>query len=123
MEDLYKSLYQRTQELSLSGVNADAVLYDPAVPALKPAKPNKSLLLLMVVMLVVVFSIMYFIVKAAMDNSIGTLSRMKKRLNVAPLGEIRRFSGTLGRAGAGHDYEEPAECRYCARYPYPDYAG
>ncbi|RVR67565.1 hypothetical protein EOL32_27965, partial [Citrobacter freundii] len=42
--DLYKSLYQRTQELSLSGVNADAVLYDPAVPALKPAKPNKSLL-------------------------------------------------------------------------------
>lgn len=38
MEDLYKSLYQRTQELSLSGVNADAVLYDPAVPALKPAK-------------------------------------------------------------------------------------
>ena len=46
-------------------------------PPLKPAKPNKSLLLLMVVMLVVVFSIMYFIVKAAMDNSIGTLSRMK----------------------------------------------
>lgn len=98
MEDLYKSLYQRTQELSLSGVNADAVLYDPAVPALKPAKPNKSLLLVMVVLLVVVFSIMYFIVKAAMDNSIGTLSRMKKRLNVAPLGEIRRFSGTSGRA-------------------------
>lgn len=77
MEDLYKSLYQRTQELSLSGVSADAVLYDPAVPALKPAKPNKSLLLVMVVMLVVVFSIMYFIVKAAMDNSIATLSRMK----------------------------------------------
>ncbi|EGT0662476.1 capsular biosynthesis protein [Citrobacter werkmanii] len=98
MEDLYKSLYQRTQELSLSGVNADAVLYDPAVPALKPAKPNKSLLLVMVVLLVVVFSIMYFIVKAAMDNSIRTLSRMKKRLNVAPLGEIRRFSGTSGRA-------------------------
>ncbi|TKV14506.1 capsular biosynthesis protein [Citrobacter sp. wls615] len=98
MEDLYKSLYQRTQELSLSGVNADAVLYDPAVPALKPAKPNKSLLLVMVVLLVVVFSIMYFIVKAAMDNSIRTLSRMKKRLNVTPLGEIRRFSGTSGRA-------------------------
>ena len=98
MEDLYKSLYQRTQELSLSGVNADAVLYDPAVPPLKPAKPNKSLLLVMVVLLVVVFSIMYFIVKAAMDNSIRTLSRMKKRLNVAPLGEIRRFSGTSGRA-------------------------
>ena len=98
MEDLYKSLYQRTQELSLSGGNADAVLYDPAVPPLKPAKPNKSLLLVMVVLLVVVFSIMYFIVKAAMDNSIRTLSRMKKRLNIAPLGEIRRFSGTSGRA-------------------------
>ncbi|MGK3370960.1 GumC family protein, partial [Citrobacter youngae] len=98
MEDLYKTLYQRTQELSLSGVNADAVLYDPAVPPLKPSKPNKSLLLVMVVMLVVVFSIMYFIVKAAMDNSISTLSRLKKRLNVEPLGEIRRFTGTSGRA-------------------------
>ncbi|EPJ3208490.1 polysaccharide biosynthesis tyrosine autokinase [Salmonella enterica subsp. enterica serovar Derby] len=98
MEDLYKTLYQRTQELSLSGVNADAVLYDPAVPPLKPSKPNKSLLLVMVVMLVVVFSIMYFIVKAAMDNSISTLSRLKKRLNIEPLGEIRRFTGTSGRA-------------------------
>lgn len=98
MEDLYKTLYQRTQELSLSGVNADAVLYDPAVPPLKPSKPNKSLLLVMVVMLVVVFSIMYFIVKAAMDNSISTLSRLNKRLNVEPLGEIRRFTGTSGRA-------------------------
>ncbi|EIQ78677.1 chain length determinant family protein [Shigella flexneri 1235-66] len=98
MEDLYKTLYQRTQELSLSGVNADAVLYDPAVPPLKPSKPNKSLLLVMVVMLVVVFSIMYFIVKAAMDNSISTLSRLKKRLNVEPLGEIRRFTGTSARA-------------------------
>ncbi|STE15633.1 lipopolysaccharide biosynthesis protein [Escherichia coli] len=98
MEDLYKSLYQRTQELSLSGVNADAVLYDPAVPPLKPVKPNKSLLLVMVVLMAVVFSIMYFIVKAAMDNSIRTLSRMSQRLNVTPLGEIRRFSGTTGRA-------------------------
>ncbi|MBJ3592514.1 capsular biosynthesis protein [Salmonella enterica subsp. enterica serovar Saintpaul] len=98
MEDLYKTLYQRTQELSLSGVNADAVLYDPAVPALKPAKPNKSLLWGMVVLLVVVFSIMYFIVKAAMDNSISTLSRMKKRLNIEPLGEIRRFNGIEGRS-------------------------
>lgn len=97
MEDLYKTLYQRTQELSLSGVNADAVLYDPAVPPLKPAKPNKSLLLVMIVLLAVLFSIMYFIVKAAMDNSIPTLSRMKKRLNVEPLGEIRRFSGMAGR--------------------------
>lgn len=97
MEDLYKTLYQRTQELSLSGVNADAVLYDPAVPPLKPAKPNKSLLLVMIVLLAVLFSIMYFIVKAAMDNSVPTLSRMKKRLNVEPLGEIRRFSGMAGR--------------------------
>ncbi|MFP1455062.1 hypothetical protein ACLB1O_17895 [Escherichia coli] len=37
LEDLYKTLYQRTQELSLSGINADAVLYDPAVPAVKPS--------------------------------------------------------------------------------------
>lgn len=101
MEDLYKSLYQRTQELSLSGVNADAVLYDPAVPALKPAKPNKSLLLVMVVMLVVVFSIMYFIVKAAMDNSIASLSRMKS-------------ASTLPRWAKSVVLVEPQSVRKCA---------
>lgn len=76
LEDLYKTLYQRTQELSLSGINADAVLYDPAVPAVKPSKPNKALLLVMVVALAMAFFFMYVIVKAAMDNSIRTLGQV-----------------------------------------------
>lgn len=99
-EDSYKTLYQRTQEQSLSGTyaDADAVLYDPAVPADRPSKPNKSLLLVMVVMLALAFSIMYFIVKAAMDSTINNLSQVKKRLNLEPLGEIRRYKGMGSRA-------------------------
>lgn len=99
-EDSYKTLYQRTQEQSLSGSesDSDAVLYDPAVPAERPVKPNKSLLLIMVVLLVLAFTTMYFIVKSAMDSSINNLSQMKKRLNLEALGEIRRFNGLGSRA-------------------------
>ena len=103
-EDSYKTLYQRTQEQSLSGSynESDAVLYDPAVPAERPVKPNKPLLLIMVVLLVLAFSIMYFIVKSAMDSTINNLSQVKKRLNLEPLGEIRRFTG-LGSRGQIRD--------------------
>jgi capsular exopolysaccharide synthesis family protein len=99
-EDSYKTLYQRTQEQSLSGnyADSDAVLYDPAVPADRPSKPNKSLLLVMVVMLALAFSVMYIIVKAAMDSTINNLSQIKKRLNLEPLGEIRRYKGMGSRA-------------------------
>ncbi|RJT23678.1 GumC family protein [Buttiauxella izardii] len=99
-EDMYKALYQRTQEQSLSGsyADADAVLYDPAVPADRPAKPNKSLLLIMVVMLALAFFVMYIIVKTAMDSTINNLSQVKKRLKLEPLGEIRRYPGVANRA-------------------------
>lgn len=99
-EESYKTLYQRTQEQSLSSnyAEADAVLYDPAVPAERPSKPNKSLLFIMVVLLALAFCIMYFIVKAAMDSTINNLSQVKKRLNLEPLGEIRRYKGLASRA-------------------------
>ena len=99
-EESYKTLYQRTQEQSLSSnyTEADAVLYDPAVPAERPSKPNKSLLFIMVVLLALAFCIMYFIVKAAMDSTINNLSQVKKRLNLEPLGEIRRYKGLGSRA-------------------------
>ncbi|HBC9702675.1 TPA: capsular biosynthesis protein, partial [Escherichia coli] len=100
LEELYKSLYQRTQELSLSSINADAILYDPAIPAVKPSKPNKMLLLVMVVMLAVVFCLIYVIVKVAMDNSVKTPDQMKKRLGVAVFGEIRNITGARNRAQA-----------------------
>ncbi|MEB6379529.1 polysaccharide biosynthesis tyrosine autokinase [Leclercia adecarboxylata] len=98
-EEMYKVIYQRTQELTLPGTytNADAEIYDPAVPAARPVKPNKPLLMLMVVLLVMLFYAMYVIVKAATDRSVNTLSQMQKRLNLMPLGEIRRFKGVGGR--------------------------
>lgn len=99
-EEMYKVVYQRTQELTLPGsyTDADAEVYDPAVAATRPAKPNKPLLMLMVVLLVMLFYIMNIIVKAATDKSVNTLSQMQKRLNLAPLGEIRRFKGVDGRS-------------------------
>lgn len=103
-EELYKVVYQRTQEQTLSGsyTDADAVLYDPAVPADRPSKPNKPLLMIMIVMLVLVFYVMYTLVKAAMDSSINTLSQLQRRLNLEPLGEIRRFTG-VGERGQIRD--------------------
>ena len=98
-EEMYKVIYQRTQELTLPGTytDADAELYDPAVPAARPVKPNKPLLMLMIVLLVMLFYVMYIMVKAATDRSVNTLSQMQKRLNLMPLGEIRRFKGVGGR--------------------------
>jgi len=98
-EEMYKMAYQRTQELTLPGSysDADAEIYDPAVPAALPAKPNKPLLMLMVVLLVMLFYVMYIMVKTATDKSVNTLSQMQKRLNLLPLGEIRRFKGVGGR--------------------------
>jgi len=96
-EEMYKVIYQRTQELTLPGTytDADAEIYDPAVPAARPVKPNKPLLMLMIVLLVMLFYVMYIMVKAATDRSVNTLSQMQKRLNLMPLGEIRRFKGDL----------------------------
>ncbi|QIZ52551.1 capsular biosynthesis protein [Dickeya zeae] len=98
-KELYKALYQRTKEQTLAGsyVEPDAVLYDPAVPADRPSKPNKAMLLVMVVMLTLAFSVVYFIVRTALDSSIHTLSQMSKRLNVTPVGEIRHFTQGLAR--------------------------
>ncbi len=98
-EEMYKVIYQRTQELTLPGTytDADAEIYDPAVPAARPVKPNKPLLMLMIVLLVMLFYVMYIMVKAATDRSVNTLSQMQKRLNLMPLGEIRRFNGVGGR--------------------------
>ncbi|WNY88981.1 polysaccharide biosynthesis tyrosine autokinase [Leclercia adecarboxylata] len=99
-EEMYKMAYQRTQELALPGSysDADAEIYDPAVPAAQPAKPNKPLLMLMIVLLVMLFYVMYIMVKTATDKSVNTLSQMQKRLNLMPLGEIRRFKGVDGRS-------------------------
>ncbi|WP_113627692.1 GumC family protein [Pectobacterium peruviense] len=99
-KELYKALYQRTKEQTLAGnyLEPDAVLYDPAVPADHPSKPNKAMLLVMVVMLTLIFSVVYFIVRAALDNSINSISQMKKRLNVAPVGEIRIFASGVKRS-------------------------
>lgn len=88
--DLYKELYQRTQELSLNREyrEPDSVLYDPAVAPEKPSKPNKALFLIMIFMLTLILCVVALIVKAALQNSITTMSDIKRRLGLLPLGEL-----------------------------------
>lgn len=92
---LYKTLYQRTQEQALSGSDsdADAVLYDPAVPAVLSAKPDKRFLLLMSVVLALLLACLYYIIRAARGSAVDAASQLPEHFNLEPLGEIPHFSG------------------------------
>lgn len=96
-EDLYQSLYQKSHEQALSALLADpdVTLYDPAIPAVRPSKPNKAMLLIMVVALVVMLYLAWIVVTTALDNRLRRLSLIATRLGVTGLGEIRDF----GNAG------------------------
>lgn len=89
-EDLYKQIYQRTQEHAIDTKyrEADSLLYDPAVASEDPAKPNKKLLLIMVFMGALIASIVVLIVKAALHNKVDTMSHLQSRLGLKPLGEL-----------------------------------
>lgn len=92
-EEIYKTLFQRTQELSLSSVDEDTVLYDPAVPALVPSKPHKKLLLIMIVLLAQIVSFIYVIIRLAQDKSINTMDDLKRLMSAIPLGKVGLFTG------------------------------
>ncbi|MGB5446715.1 MAG: polysaccharide biosynthesis tyrosine autokinase [Psychromonas sp.] len=89
-EDLYKQIYQRSQEQSILAKyrEADSVLYDPAVAPEKPSKPNKSLFLIMVFMGALIMSVVVLIVKAALHNKVDCMSHLQSRLGLKPLGEF-----------------------------------
>ncbi|EKS7793646.1 polysaccharide biosynthesis tyrosine autokinase [Edwardsiella piscicida] len=92
-EELYKSLYQRAQELTLSDSleQADAEIVDPAIAPVHPAKPNRTLLLAMVITLALTIALLFSVVRAALDTRIYTLSQLARRLRLTPLGELRVF--------------------------------
>ncbi|WAM43173.1 GumC family protein [Edwardsiella piscicida] len=92
-EELYKSLYQRAQELTLSDSleQANAEIVDPAIAPVHPAKPNRTLLLAMVITLALTIALLFSVVRAALDTRIYTLSQLARRLRLTPLGELRVF--------------------------------
>lgn len=52
----------------------------------------------MIIVMAFVVAVIYIIVKTAMDNTINSISQMKKRLRIEPLGEIHRFTGVDSRS-------------------------
>lgn len=94
-EDLYRQLFLRSKEQSLTSQyrEPDAVLYDPAAAAERPQKPNKVLLLAMVAILTPALCILYLIIRAALDRKIYMLSQVQSKLGLKPLADIPHFDG------------------------------
>lgn len=88
--ELYQSIYQRTQEnlLSAKYEEADTILYDPAVPATTPSKPNRGLFLIMVCLGSLIMSVGVFIIMTAFKSSIDNLQKLTERTGLIPLGEL-----------------------------------
>ncbi|HAS6348545.1 TPA: capsular biosynthesis protein [Vibrio vulnificus] len=100
-EDLYKQLFLRSKEQTLSAQyrEPDALIYDPAVAAERPQKPNKKLLIAMVFVLSLLVSTLYVIIHAAMNKRIESLEQLPTKLGIAALGDLPVFDQTLDSAG------------------------
>ncbi|WP_438469151.1 GumC family protein [Vibrio vulnificus] len=99
-EDLYKSLFLRSKEQSLTAQyrEPDALIYDPAVAAERPQKPNKKLLLVMVFVLSLMIALLFVIVRTAMNQTVSTLAQLPSKLGLAPLADLPEFAEGVERA-------------------------
>ncbi|EHU5128443.1 polysaccharide biosynthesis tyrosine autokinase [Vibrio vulnificus] len=99
-EDLYQQLFLRSKEQALSAHyrEPDALIYDPAVAAERPQKPNKKLLIAMVFVLSLFISSLYVIIRAAMNKRIESLEQFPTKLGLAPLGDLPSFEQRVDRA-------------------------
>ncbi|WP_375752415.1 GumC family protein [Vibrio sp. HN007] len=92
METLYKTLYVRTkeQQLSLNYEKTNAIIYDEAVPADKPLKPNRVFLMIMIAVLVSIITCLVFIIRAATNSKIHSMKELEKYTGIRALGEFRK---------------------------------
>lgn len=92
-EDLYQQLYLRSKEQALTAQyrEPDALIYDPAVPAERPQKPNKKLLVAMIAVMSLLLALLFVVVRTAMNQRIESLSQLKSKLGLAPLSDIPEF--------------------------------
>jgi Mrp family chromosome partitioning ATPase len=97
-QQLYQTLYLKTQQLKVNSSysESNAELYDSALPALRPSKPNKPLFIMMVFVLSFIFGVIYVIVRVALNTKIEDITQVKSRLGVLPLGELCQFD--MGRS-------------------------
>ncbi|EJX1090262.1 polysaccharide biosynthesis tyrosine autokinase [Vibrio vulnificus] len=99
-EDLYKSLFLRSKEQSLTAQyrEPDALIYDPAVAAERPQKPNKKLLLVMVFVLSLMIALLFVIVRTAMNQTVSTLAQLPSKLGLVPLADLPEFAEGVERS-------------------------
>ncbi|MFB9215054.1 GumC family protein [Vibrio sinaloensis] len=92
-EDLYQQLYLRSkeQELTAQYREPDALIYDPAVPAERPQKPNKKLLVAMVGVLSFILAVLFVIIRTATNQRVESLRQLSSKLGLAPLADMPVF--------------------------------
>lgn len=92
-QQLYQTLYLKTQQLMVNSTykESNAEVYDAAIPALRPSKPNKPLFIIMVFALSFIFGVVYVIVREALNTKIEELYQVEPRLGVPALGELCQF--------------------------------
>lgn len=89
-QELYEKVFLRSkeQELTILYREPAATLLDPATPPQKPSKPNKALFIIMVLMMTFIFSLLFIVIKSALNKSINNLTQVQKRLGLQGIGEL-----------------------------------
>ena len=89
-QELYEKVFLRSkeQELTILYREPTATLLDPATPPQKPNKPNKALFIIMVFVMTFIFSLLFIVIKSALNKSINNLTQVQKRLGLQGIGEL-----------------------------------
>ncbi|MDD9197103.1 exopolysaccharide transport family protein [Aliivibrio sp. S3MY1] len=93
-QELYEKIFTRSQEQELTVLYREpaATLLDPATPPHKPSKPNKALFVIMIFVMTFILSLLFIIIKSALNKSINNLTQVNTRLGLQAIGELRPFN-------------------------------
>ncbi len=94
---IYNQLIQRQNETEINGqfVESAASMIDPALVPHMPTKPNKKLLIAVIAIMSLLIATIFFVILAAVNNKVLTISEIKRRLGLEILGEIKRYKKPL----------------------------
>lgn len=90
-QELYEKIFSRSKEQELTSLYREpaATLLDPATTPHKPSKPNKALFVIMIFVMTFILSLLFIIIKSALNKSINNLTQVHTRLGLDAIGELR----------------------------------
>ncbi|WP_258132408.1 GumC family protein [Aliivibrio sifiae] len=93
-QELYEKIFSRSkeQELTVQYREPTATLLDSATIPNKPSKPNKTLFIIMIFMMTFIISLLFIIIKSALNKSINNLTQVRTRLGLNAIGELLPFN-------------------------------